>query len=50
MRREVIRLPYKESDTGSSPVPGTNLLAHSSRSFGGPNPGVEGAIPEGPAI
>jgi hypothetical protein len=23
MRREVIRLPYKESDTGSSPVPGT---------------------------
>lgn len=24
MRRVVIRLPYKESDVGSSPTPGTN--------------------------
>jgi hypothetical protein len=26
VRREVIRLPYKESDTGSSPVPGTKFV------------------------
>lgn len=38
-----------ERRVGSSPILGTKLLAHSSRSCEIPNLEVKGAIPEGPA-